>query len=131
MPCTYFDPPGTFCNEEKVALTAKLGKYKSELDQATKLLCNLCANLEKMRNEHSQPGIIIEDVPGLEVWWKAHKKMDVAKVRADKKLMLETVIWNLERTVKEIKGLGGVPGRSLTENLAKQKKNLAAFLKAK
>lgn len=129
MPCTYFDPPGTFCNEERDALTAKVNKYKKQLDLATKLLCDLCTNLEKLRQHSAKTETLIEDVPDLAEWWKKHNKMDAERVRAEGMVKVEKNISQLKLKARQIKKLGGTPGRALTESLTRAEKHLRALKK--
>lgn len=86
MPCVSYTP-------EEAAYDASIreAKTKNRLDLATRLLCKVCGELEK--NDQ------IKD-PELLSWWEEHKKMDKARIAAEKKAALEAEIKRQEEIDK-------------------------------
>lgn len=71
MPCTYDD------SAERAAAAEK---QKKDLDEATRLLCELTANMA---------AAIIETVPGLRKWVDDHRKMDEDRRKREREAVAE------------------------------------------
>lgn len=94
------------------------------LDLATSLLCAVMQELEDSLN-YGEGGVIeyedITKIPGLKQWWHAHKMKDFQKFVDEANHHLSVI----DRKVKDIKALGGIP----SEKLIKERNSAVADLK--
>lgn len=70
MPC--YDPRNTYDYGRQEA--------KLEIDNLTRMLCELCTELEK---DNKFPRHV---VPGLSAWWKEHRELDKIRKKIERKM---------------------------------------------
>lgn len=75
MPCTYY-LPGEAPAVEADSLKAERDKLKTELDTATRLLCELTKNVKTSDTK----------IKGLKEWKTKHKKMDQERLAHERKM---------------------------------------------
>jgi len=68
--------------------------YKSQLDYTTRLLCEICRELEKYHQPMSDP---------LKKWWDSHKEIDERRYKAEKARKLKEQEARLARIEKREK----------------------------
>lgn len=105
-------------------------KTAERLDHVTRLLCRLMGRLEdlkgsKMTNGQQAVATSITDDPELQKWWKEHKTWDEERMRMERnvaalaeQMAAQQELNEVEKNIKTIKSLGGVPSQKLTMRLA-------------
>lgn len=105
-------------------------KTVERLDNVTRLLCRLMGRLEdlkdsKMTNGQQAVAASVTDDPDLQKWWQEHKTWDEERTRLERntaalaeQMAAQQALNEIEKNIKTIKSLGGVPSQKLTMRLA-------------
>lgn len=118
MPCRSWEAECSGTGEE-------LNKLREELDKVTALLCSLC---ESVDNCGDGVEVYMTDVTGLPEWWAKHKEKDYRRKYLEAVAPIKAEIGDIERKMKEIKKLGGEPGKKMVSHLKElQEKSRETF----
>lgn len=106
--------------------SSKLASAEAERDLATRLLCKVLGTLETTYTR-SVPARDILGLPEVNAWWMDHKRKDIERKRAEKRIYVraqEEKVEELKRTMRQIGNLGGVPGAKLIAQIHEAEQKL-------
>jgi hypothetical protein len=101
--------------------SSKLASAEAERDLATRLLCQILGTLETTYTR-SVPARDILGLPEVNAWWMDHKRKDIERKNAEKRIYLrsaEAKLDELKGDMRRIANLGGVAGPKLIAKIHK------------
>lgn len=118
MPCSSYTP-----YEMEALRAASHEKQVKEItdraDRVTQLLCKLCSTLDQERADWAMP-------PDVRSWWQTHQETDKRRKAQERYTVAVRSLQGIQKTIQDIKGLGGEPSKSLKSALADAEQELTA-----